>query len=212
MTHVVERAGELVLGLPRARILGDRTWRGVLNGDVAAYLELIAAEGEYRSRADVEDDPTWKQIVPYLVLRDRGRLYLMRRTRAGADARLHERWTIGIGGHLNPEDGGVRGGLLREFAEELEAGWTPEPRLIGLLNDDTDPVGAVHLGIVFVAEAEGRPVSVRETDKLDGAFVEDPDVLRVYDRLETWSQLLYDDLTERAAGHLAGGGSAPGVG
>jgi predicted NUDIX family phosphoesterase len=195
---------ELVLGVPRARLMGGG-WRGVLYGDIGQYLDLIAAEGTYRARPEAEQDPAWKQVIPYLVLRDRGRLFLMRRTRAGGDARLHERWSIGIGGHLDPGDRDVHAGLAREFHEEIDAAWTPEPRLVGLLNDDTDPVGAVHLGIVFVAEAAGRPVAIRETEKLDGAFVAPRDVLRVYDRLETWSRLLYDYLTERASGHRAEG-------
>ncbi|CAN5836387.1 hypothetical protein BH23CHL8_BH23CHL8_20370 [soil metagenome] len=196
---------ELVLGLPRARVLGRGEWRGVLYGDVEPYLTLIAAEGAYRPRPEAESDDTWKQVVPYLVLRDRGRIFLMRRTRAGGDARLHERWSIGIGGHLNPGDPDVVGGLRREFSEELEADWLPQPRLVGLLNDDTDPVGAVHLGVVFTAEAGGRPVEVREHHKLEGAFVAPIEVLRVYHRLETWSQLVYDYLTERAAGHRVEG-------
>jgi predicted NUDIX family phosphoesterase len=198
-------AAELVLGLPRERVLGLGEWRGVLYGEVAPYLELIAAEGAFRPRPEAESDATWKQVIPYLVLRDRGRIFLMRRTRAGGDARLHERWSIGIGGHLNPGDADVVGGLRREFAEELVADWLPEPRLVGLLNDDTDPVGAVHLGVVFTAEAAGRAVSVRERHKLDGAFVAPIEVLRVYDRLETWSQLVYDYLTERAAGFRIAG-------
>ena len=200
-----DRGPELVRGLPRARLMGDEGWHGVLYGAVAPYLELIAAEGQYRPRDAAERDPSWKQVIPYLVLRDRGRVFLMRRTRAGADARLHERWSIGIGGHLNPEDGDILAGLSREFAEEIAADWTPEPRLLGLLNDDSDPVGAVHVGVVFLAEAAGRPVAIRETEKLDGAFVAPRDVLRVYDRLETWSRLLYDYMTERASGHRAEG-------
>jgi predicted NUDIX family phosphoesterase len=201
MSVLPMRETELVLGLPRTRILGDGSWRGVLYGDVAPYLELIAAHGEFRPRADVETDPSWKQVIPYLVLRDRGTLFLMRRTRAGADQRLHERYSIGVGGHINPGDGGVMGGLAREWAEELEADWTPDFELVGLLNDDTDPVGAVHLGVVFRAEARGRAVTVRETEKLEGEFVAPVQVMRVYDRLETWSTLLYDYLTERSGGH-----------
>ena len=192
--------GELVLGVQRTLILGETTWRGILYGDVDHYLELIAAEGEYRPRAEVENDPSFKQIIPYVQLRDRGRMFLMRRTRAGADARLHERWSIGIGGHVNPGDGGLAGGLRREWEEELVAGWSPEFALVGLLNDDTDPVGQVHLGVVFSADARGREVTVRETEKLDGAFVAPRDVLRVYERLETWSSLLYDYVTGRAGG------------
>jgi predicted NUDIX family phosphoesterase len=193
-------AGELVLGLPRDRLVAGDGWRGILHGDVEALLHRIASEGAFRSRAEAEHDPAWKQVIPYLVLRDRGRVFLMRRTRAGGDARLHERWSLGIGGHVNPGDDGVLGALQREFAEEIEADWAPDARLVGLLNDDTDPVGAVHVGVVFTAEAAGRPVAVRERHKLDGGFVAPISVLRVYDRLETWSSLVYDFLTGRAAG------------
>jgi predicted NUDIX family phosphoesterase len=198
------RDGELVLGIPRERLMGAGGWRGVLHGEVAPYLERIAAEGIFRPRADVEGDATWKQVIPYLVLRDRGRLFLMRRTRAGADARLHERFSIGIGGHVNPEDADIQGGLLREWCEEIEADFTPQFRIVGLLNDDTDPVGQVHVGVVFGAEAHGRTVSIRETDKLEGAFVSPADVLRVYDRLETWSALVYDFISARSAGTQTG--------
>ena len=85
-------------------------------------------------------------------------------------------------------------GLRREWAEELEADWEPEFQLVGLLNDDTNPVGAVHLGVVFVVEADGRPVAVREHEKLTGAFVEPRAVRDAWERLETWSQLVADAL------------------
>jgi predicted NUDIX family phosphoesterase len=195
---------ELVLGLPRASVMPQGAWRGVLHGDVQPYLDRIAARGSYRRRGECESDPSWKQVIPYLVVTDRGRLFLMKRTRAGSDARLHERWSIGVGGHVNPDDGGIAGGIAREWAEELVADWEPEPRLVGLLNDDSDPVGAVHLGIVYRVEAAGRPVAVRETHKLEGAFVSPIDCLRVYDRMETWSSLVYDHLFERAPGIRAG--------
>ena len=195
---------ELVLGIPRDLLMAEGAWRGVLHGDLAHFLALIEARGTYRRRGDCEADASWKQVIPYLVVRDRGTLFLMKRTRAGSDARLHERWSIGVGGHVNPDDGGIAGGLAREWSEELVAGWDPEPRLVGLLNDDTDPVGAVHVGIVYTVEAAGRPVAVRETDKLEGALVSPIDALRVYDRMETWSSLVYDHLFERSAGVRAG--------
>lgn len=198
---------ELVLGVPRTLLPEGAGWRGVLHGELSPWLALIEREGTYRPRGEVEGDPSWKQAIPYLVLRDGVRLFLMRRTRAGSDARLHERWTLGIGGHVNPGDGGLLGGLGREFAEELEADWQPRPRLVGLINDDSDSVGAVHVGIVYEAETEGRPVAVRERHKLEGAFVASADVLRVHDHLETWSRLLYDFLTGRTPGTRVPDGS-----
>lgn len=188
---------ELVLGLPRARLLGDDGWTGVRAVDVSATLTLIATEGSYRPRQEAEEDQAWKQVIPYLLLRDGRRIFLMRRTRAGGDARLHERWSIGVGGHLGPQDGGVEAGLLREFHEELVAGWQPLVRPVGLLNDDRTPVGRVHLGIVYEADAAGRTVAVRETDKLSGVFAPPEEVAAGYAHLETWSQLLFDHLRLR---------------
>jgi predicted NUDIX family phosphoesterase len=191
-TGVSDKDAELVLGLSRARVLGAESWRGIRDSGVDAVLDLIASEGEYRRRGEAEDDPSWKQVIPYLLMRDGAQVFLMKRSRAGGDARLHDRYSLGIGGHLNPEDGGVLGGLAREFHEEIAADWDPEPRLLGLLNDDTTPVGAVHLGVVFEADAAGRSLAVQETDKLQGEFVDWAAVRPVYDRLETWSQLLFD--------------------
>ncbi len=199
---------ELVLGIQRARIMGGATWRGILHGPIRPLLDLIESEGEFRPRDEVESDPGWKQVIPYVVLRSGERFFLMRRTRAGSDARLHERYSIGIGGHVNPGDGGVAGGLRREWKEELIADWRPDFAPVGLLNDDTDPVGRVHLGIVFMTEAQG-PVAVRETHKLEGSFAEPAEVLAAYNHMETWSSLLLDYLTGRAPGvHFEGGFSS----
>lgn len=133
-------------------------------------------------------------------MRDGERLFLMQRTRAGGDARLHDRYSLGIGGHLNPEDGGVLEGLRREFHEEMVADWDPEPRLVGLLKDDDVLVGQVHVGVVFEADALGRGLAVRETDKLSGRFVSPETCLPVYGHMETWSQFLYDHVTGRQVG------------
>jgi len=193
---------ELVLGVPRTRIIGEHPWRGILSEGLDGYLDLIAAEGEYRPRGEAEQDPSWQQIIPYLLMRDGERLFLMQRTRAGGDARLHDLYSLGIGGHLNPEDGGVLEGLRREFHEEMVADWEPEPVLIGLLNDDDVLVGQVHVGVVFEAEAAGRSLAIRETDKLSGRFVEPAEALSVYEQMETWSQFLYDLATGRQLGPL----------
>jgi predicted NUDIX family phosphoesterase len=185
---------ELVLAIPRASLPGGLPWRGLRHRGTRPYLEAIAAAAVFRPRSTLEADPAWKQVIPYLVLRDGERIFLMRRTRGGADARLHERWTIGVGGHVNPGDRDLRGGLRREWAEEIEAGFTPRFRRLGLLNDDDDPVGTVHLGVVYTADAAGRGVAIRERDKLSGAFASLDEVRAVRDRLETWSSLLFDAL------------------
>jgi predicted NUDIX family phosphoesterase len=176
---------------------GGLAWRGVRTHGLDDVLAAFAAHGEYRVRADVEDDPSFQQLIPYVIVRDADRVFLMRRLRAGGDLRLHDRWSIGVGGHIGESDGGLAGGLVREWAEELDADWTPDFRLLGLLNDDTDPVGAVHLGVVYAVEAVGRPVAVRETHKLEGAFAPLTQADALGARLETWSRLVLDHLLQR---------------
>jgi predicted NUDIX family phosphoesterase len=174
----------------------DPGWRGI-RADVmggAAFEALVRAAGEFRRRAEMERDRSWKQVIPYLVLRDGSRYFLMRRTSAGGDARLHDLWTIGVGGHVNPGDGDIAGGLRREWREEVEADFEPEFELIGLINDDTTDVGGVHVGAVYVADARGREVRIRETEKLSGDFADPADVAAVVGSMESWSALAFEHL------------------
>jgi predicted NUDIX family phosphoesterase len=187
---------ELVYVVPRAAVVDDTGWYGLRTDGLDGFVAALERVGRYETRDLMERDPTYKQVIPYLVLRDRERLFLMQRTAAGGDPRLHGRYSIGVGGHLNPGDGGLLGGLRREWAEELVADFVPEFRLVALLNDDTTEVGAVHLGAVYIAEADGRPVAIRETDKLTGAFATLAQVAALADRLETWSRLAFEFLAD----------------
>lgn len=199
-----DAAPEQVLVVPRSVLMEDPGWHGLRRPDRATgvgrrrFEATIARAGRFLPRPAMEVDRTWKQIIPYLVLRDGERYFLMRRTRGGADARLHDRWSIGVGGHLNPGDRDLEGGLRREWHEEVAAAFTPRFRFVGLLNDDTTEVGAVHVGAVFTADAAGRPVTVRESAKLEGSFVPAGAVREVADRLETWSAIVFQALESRA--------------
>jgi predicted NUDIX family phosphoesterase len=185
---------ERVLVLPRESVPGGCDFGGVRPADDLAALRLaVKLHGRYLERPAAEENPDSKQLIPYVVLRDGASVFLMERTDAGGDPRLHGKASIGVGGHLNPVDEGadpLLAGLRREWSEELIADWEPEFRLVGLLNDDSNPVGAVHLGVVFTVEAGGRRVEVREHDKLQGRFVPVAEVIAAWDLLETWSQLV----------------------
>lgn len=184
------------MGVPREVLPGGASWHGVRADCVNQVLDAVARHGHFRPRAEAEVDPGWKQVIPYVVVLDGERLFLMRRTRAGGDARLFERYSIGVGGHVNPEDGGIDGGLRREWEEEIEAGFTPDFELLGVLNEEDAGVSSVHLGLVYSADAAGRPIAIRERDKLSGEFVDRAAVAIVSDRLEGWSKLLFEYLTD----------------
>jgi predicted NUDIX family phosphoesterase len=191
---------EFVLVLPRDRVPGGSDFTGVREADERTMAELqaaVATHGRFMERPLAEEDPTFKQLIPYVVVRDGARVYLMERTAAGGDVRLHGRASIGVGGHVNPVDDGadpLTDGLRREWSEELVADWEPEFRLVGLLNDDSNPVGSVHLGVVFEVESGGRPVEVREHDKLTGRFASADEVRAAWARMETWSRLVAEHL------------------
>jgi predicted NUDIX family phosphoesterase len=193
---------ERVLVLPRSAVPGGVEFTGVrlMDADTESALRYaLAAAGSWTLREPAEQDPTHKQVIPYVVVRDRSgpaeRVFLMERTDAGGDPRLHRRATIGVGGHLNPVDDGadpLDAGLRREWREELDASWEPAFVPVGLLNDDRNAVGSVHLGVVFEVEAAGRGLDVRERDKLSGRLVPVSELSGFWDRMETWSQLVVD--------------------
>ena len=201
---------EQVLVLPRDQVPGGCDFTGMRPADDATMADLrraVAKHGRYLDRPVAEESPAWKQLIPYVVVRDGPLTFLMERTSAGGDPRLHRKASIGVGGHLNPVDAGddpLQGGLRREWAEELDAGWEPEFQLLGLLNDDSNPVGSVHLGVVFEVDAGGRPVRVREIDKLSGRMADASEVTAAWDRLETWSQLVAAELLGVLSGSSAG--------
>lgn len=188
---------ERVYVVPRAVLPDAANWYGMRVDGLEAFEVEVGREGRYEPRDAMELDPAFKQIIPYLVLRDGPRYFLMQRSSGGADPRLHGRYSIGVGGHLNPGDDGLLGGLHREWREELVADFLPEFELIALLNDDTTRVGAVHLGVVYLADVGGRAVRIRETDKLTGAFVTAGEVAAVAVGLETWSRLAFEFIEAR---------------
>jgi predicted NUDIX family phosphoesterase len=187
---------EEVLVVPRGQLFPAGAFYG-FSSEVERYLSTISAHAFFAPRDRVEHDPGLKQIIPYVVLRHRNAVFLVRRTRAGSEERLREKFSIGIGGHINPEDGGdatdpVQAGLRRELTEEVvvPAGW--QARAVGVLNDDQEAVGSVHFGLVYIADLPSPDVRIRETAKLQGAFATPEEIREVYSRLETWSQFIAD--------------------
>ena len=193
-------APEDVLCVPRTTIFPDGAWHGLVTVGLERVLRTIRATSEYRPRALVEDDPSMQQIIPYCVVHHPhdGTYLLTRRLRRSSERRLHHLYSIGVGGHINPGDGmrgdPLLGGLEREWAEEVVCASPATARLVAMLNDDTTPVSQVHLGLVFLVEPATATTRVRETQKLEGENMRLGDMRRHYLSMESWSQLVFDDL------------------
>jgi len=196
---------EAVLCVPRTTIFPDGAWHGLVATGLERVLRTIRATAEYRPRHLVEDDPAQQQIIPYCIVRHADGTYLLtHRLRASSEKRLHHLYSLGVGGHVNPGDGEVGddpvvGGLRREWAEEIVCPAPATASLVALLNDDTTPVSQVHLGLVFLVEPRGGgTAAVREVNKLEGEVLSLEAMRRHYLNMESWSQLVYDDLVAGA--------------
>jgi predicted NUDIX family phosphoesterase len=204
--HEPSRAlAEDVLCVPRTTIFPDGAWHGLVTAGLERVLRTIRAASEYRPRHLVEDDPSMQQIIPYCVVHHPGddTYLLTRRLRRSSEQRLHHLYSLGVGGHINPGDGAggdpLVGGLEREWAEEVICASPATARLVAMLNDDTTPVSRVHLGLVFLVEPTVATTSVREVEKLEGESLRLGEMRRHYLSMESWSQLVFDDLVGGAA-------------
>lgn len=157
-----------------------------------AILDVIAANHVFIPRPTAEVSPQWKQIIPYVVIRHADEYFVLRRTQKQTEARLHDKVSLGIGGHINPGHT-LLDGLHKELDEEVAVGAAYELEFVGILNDDSTEVGRVHLGAVYVLEAGAKRVSVKETEKMTGEWMPRAALTRLRDAMETWSQIVYDD-------------------
>lgn len=157
---------------------------------------LDPAVFSFRPRAEVEPDPSWKQLIPYVVLRCGEMLFHYRRGRAGTEKRLESLRSIGVGGHIADTDAmsgtdPYRAGMLRELSEEIALKSDFEEHWLGFIYDDRTPVGSVHLGVVHLFELTQPAVEPREAGLADAGFAPMAELLADRDSFETWSQFLF---------------------
>lgn len=188
---------EEILVVPRAELFWNGPFHGVASAGLSEYLQRVRRFGVFRRRGDVEHDASFKQIIPYMVVRRNGRYMLFRRTRAGSEKRLHDLYSVGVGGHIARDDVDgtadlIAAGLQRELTEELSLTGEWSAQLVGVLNDDTGAVGQVHFGLVHVVDVLSGEVAIRETDRLTGGLATPAEIQTVYAHMETWSQLVLE--------------------
>jgi predicted NUDIX family phosphoesterase len=193
-----DKAREQVLVVPTAIFHQAGVFQG-FSARVDYYLPrlLDPSQLSYRPRDEVETDPAYKQIVPYVVLRWRDTLFHYTRGKGGTEVRLRALRSIGVGGHISQVDRTLfdspyREALLREVAEEVRIDTSYEERCIGLLNDDSTPVGAVHIGIVHVFALQEPKVVRREQVLTRAGFAPLAELRAQRDEFETWSQFVLD--------------------
>ena len=178
---------------------GKGRWQGLKQDNLDYYLDLIKNNYQFKRRGDVENDPSWQQIIPYIVFNYESKFFIYKYLPSAGEQRLVDTYQIGVGGHINEVDvkGGdvLEEGMMREWSEEVDyKGNFLEKKLVGLLNDDSRPVEAVHLGLVYNFFGDSSEISIRETDKMKGELVDLKDIgeyIKSNDGI--WIKIVYRD-------------------
>jgi predicted NUDIX family phosphoesterase len=191
----------LVIPASRLELLGE--FDGFRPFCPQAFEALLNPEFmQFRPRSSVEDDPSYKQLIPYALLQADidGQTCLFQYTRGNGqgEKRLHAKRSVGIGGHISREDATgedwYRSGMRRELSEEVILESDYEEDLVGFIFDNTSPVGRVHLGVVHLLHLTTPDVRAREEDLIDSGFTPLEALRGYFDHLETWSQLCLKNL------------------
>jgi predicted NUDIX family phosphoesterase len=156
-------------------------------------------------RNDAEYNFDHKQIIPYVVIRNGTNYLLLQRLSKQTEKRLHNKYSLGIGGHINPassiqEDNIILNGLYRELNEEVAVGDASGLHFVGIINDERNSVSRVHLGLLYVLDVLSSEYRVLETEKMTAQWVSEQELKKHYDALETWSQIVYDQYIKNKKG------------
>jgi len=197
---------EQVLVVER-KVLDDLGAFHGLNFNVQRYLDALFAPGgpRFMPRPQAEKDPCFKQLIPYVIMTCRGKCLTYVRGKRAGETRLVGNRSIGIGGHINPVDWTLFSAdfyktyceaVEREVSEEVCVETNRTDRVVALLNDDSNDVGQVHLGIVHCWILDAPKVTKREQMITQMDFMSLVELQAVRDTMETWSQLCLDGLPE----------------
>lgn len=181
-----------------------------LSLEVDKYLPAVTAASRlvYRNRSEAEQDPRYKQLIPYVLLLCNGKVLRYQRGKGGQESRLHGLYSVGIGGHISEEDhglfstrGGYHEGMRRELMEEVAIEQEKEVA-VGVINDDSTEVGRVHFGVVHVMPVASEAVAGRRSGILRPEFIPLSEAMKNPDAYESWSRFCLenlDALMEKAA-------------
>ena len=194
---------EKILGFPRAIFEQLGVFQG-FSPDVDRYLPLILdpKNNSFRLRSQAETDPSFKQIIPYVVITDGERVLHYVRGKKAGEQRLVAKGSIGIGGHINDEDHSLfavgmdafRAAVEREVREELNVEGAFDAKPVGLINDDSVEVGRVHFGVVHVLRRRPEQVKKREQVISQQEWLTPAELRDRRERMETWSQFCLDNM------------------
>lgn len=191
---------EKVAVIPRKKIFNGNYWTGFKKMDENSLFKLLIENLIFKKRSEkLEKDESYKQIIPYFIVKKNNYFFASKRKTAGTDKRAHGYDLIGFGGHLRKKDikGQMKDWLKREFDEEIYAEKINNINFYGVVNDDSDAVsgiGKVHFGLVFIVNVLGK-VYLKEKNKFQtGKFYSTFQLKRKMGNMESWSKIIIESL------------------
>lgn len=195
-----QKHDEHILVVKTAKLFqGKPAWQGLRDLPFTEFQELVMQEKEFHPRSMMEIDPRYKQIIPYLIFTHNEKYFLMQRRDTASEQRLKNKYSLGIGGHIRLEDlieGDIIDWARREFNEEVEYTGSYTVKALGILNDDSSPVGEVHIGCVLLLEGNSSEISIKSELK-SGKLASLDECQELYPSMESWSKTVYTALRER---------------
>ena len=161
-------------------------------------FDNIIENHSFMPRSEAEYNFDFKQVIPYVIIRNVNEYLLLKRTSRQTEKRLHNKYSLGIGGHINPapsipEENLITNGLYKELGEEILLDDPGKLRFIGVINDEGNSVSRVHLGLLYLLETISSKYQILESEKMTAQWVAKDRLIDFYDNLETWSQIVYDN-------------------
>jgi predicted NUDIX family phosphoesterase len=188
---------EQILVVRRAHLFtAPDSWHGLKEVNFDDYMHIINHRKEFHPRSLMEINPTYKQIIPYLIFTHDNKYFLMQRKSDASETRLRNKLTLGIGGHIREEDlseNSLVAWAMREFHEEVNYAGNLTVKPLGIINDDSDDVGKVHIGFAFLLCGDSPEISIKSELK-SGELVSLDDCMRMKNDMESWSQFVVDVL------------------
>lgn len=185
---------EAILVVKRTDIFANHpAWHGLQQDSLKDVMQMIKSRKEFLPRSIMETDSDYKQIIPYLVFNYQDKYFLMQRQGKASEQRLKNKYTLGIGGHIRQEDmntDSIFDWATREFHEEVSYNGSIEIETLGILNDDSNAVGQVHLGLVLLVKGDNADISVKSELK-SGTMMTLNELKPYYDHMEAWSQMVF---------------------
>lgn len=187
---------ENILVIKRNLLFPETAFQGIRPIE-DGFFDLVEEQKEFLPRPQMEEDPLYKQIIPYLIFKFQDRYFLMQRKSTSSEQRLKNKYSLGIGGHMRQEDMQQAKTIFdwahREFQEEIDYNGNLTIKTLGMLNDDSNPVGQVHVGLVLLLEGDSDAIKVRSELK-SGQLLTISELQTHYEHLESWSQIIFNEI------------------